>query len=553
MIHIEMIVENVAAPELTFILPDWRPGRYELASYVANIKSIHFNDSNEVELNAHKIKTNQWVIETNKEKSVKVNYTYYAYKMDAGSSVVDDEQIYINFINCLLYAPGRQKEQTEVIVDIPDGFKSTCALIQNDNSVYVASDYFELVDSPFLASDSLKQLTYYSYEKEFNVYIQGDCPLDEGEVIAEFKKFTDYQIKQMRGFPTERYDFLIQSLPYMHYHGVEHKNSTVLVLGPSDRSNKEKYREDLLGVASHELFHTWNVTRIRPVEMSPYNFSMENYYETGFVTEGFTTYYGDLLLARSGVFSDEDYLKELNTLFKRHFENYGRHNLSLVDSSFDLWIDGYKKLLPGRKVSIYVKGAITSLMLDLSIRKKTLNESSLDDVVMDLWEGFGKISKGYSKEDVYHIVRKYLKDEADHFIQEYYEGITPVEDELTKLLDYIGCKLVVESHPETLASLYGVRIEAKGERNLITEIVLDSAAEEYLSVGDEIMNLDEIKGAASENVSDSEFKLIRNTKQTRITLTPTEERFFGLYRIEKNDMASEQAQSNYTVWISGNH
>jgi predicted metalloprotease with PDZ domain len=133
----------------------------------------------------------------------------------------------------------------------------------------------------------------------------------------------------------------------------------MIVLGPDDEG--EGLYADLLGVSSHELFHAWNIIRIRPKEMLPYDFTKENYFRTCFVAEGCTTYYGDLFLKRAGVFNDETYIKELQVYMKRHFENSAHATQSLTDSSFDLWLDGYEKGIPNRKVSVYHKGALVGI------------------------------------------------------------------------------------------------------------------------------------------------------------------------------------------------
>ncbi|MEQ6121789.1 PDZ domain-containing protein [Reichenbachiella sp. MALMAid0571] len=551
-IHITMYINDINSEELELILPDWRPGRYELSNYVSNIKEFKIFSKNEDVVDFRKKEKNKWIANTSKHKGIKIKYTYYANRMDAGGSVVNEEQVYINFINCLLYYQGMLDQQLEVSIDVPVNYLSSCSLQKKENNTYLAKNYAELVDSPFISSESLKRLIYHSASTEFNIYILGECPLEDAQIINDFKKFTDLQIKQMNGFPSGKFDFIVHSLPYRHYHGVEHQNSTVLVLGPNTAESKEKYCMDLLGVASHELFHAWNVTRIRPAEMMPYDYSKENYYETGFVTEGFTTYYGDLFLARSGVFDEIQYLNELNTIFKRHFENYGRHNLSLTDSSFDLWIDGYKKLLPSRKVSIYVKGATVALMLDLTIRKHSSNQHSLDDIMTELWNNFGKIEKGYSKQDVYDLINKYAGAQANAFIEKYYEGIVPVENELKELLAYIGCELTTKNHPESSASLLGFRTETNSLGTIITEIAPNSIAEKHLSVGDEILTINEKKVVEegltlfSENCT---LLIKRNHKEKLVTLLANDERYYQIYEITRDSHATDQCKENFKLWI----
>src|SRR6476469_7455228 len=190
-----------------------------------------------------------------------------------------------------------------------------------------------------------------------------------------------------------------QILPFKHYHGVEHNNSTVIVLGPAAQLMTEALYKELLGVSCHELFHTWNIKQIRPAEMLPYDFTRDNYFRTCYIAEGITTYYGEYLLARAWVRTAEQYFQELNIVLRKHFDDYGRFNLSLADASVDLWLDGYKPGVPDRKVSVYHKGALVALLLDLTLRRLSHHERSLDDVMRRLWLEFGQPGIGYTEDD----------------------------------------------------------------------------------------------------------------------------------------------------------
>src|SRR6185436_8637769 len=158
----------------------------------------------------------------------------------------------------------------------------------------------------------------------FHIWIQGECRPDFRLLENDFKKFTGKQIEMMGDFPSGDYHFLIQVLPYNFYHGVEHSASTVMAIGPGFELMTEKIYSELIGLASHELFHTWNVKAIRPVEMQPYDYTKENYSRLGYVYEGFTTYYGGLFLSRSGFFTLEKYLSELFIQLQKNHANYGR-------------------------------------------------------------------------------------------------------------------------------------------------------------------------------------------------------------------------------------
>ena len=225
---------------------------------------------------------------------------------------------------------------------------------------------------------------------------QGEIRPKWEKLFSDFEKFIEYQINCFGSFPFKDYYFLFQITPHSAYHGVEHHESTVILLGPSYDVFGKLYVE-LLGVCSHELYHVWNIKGIRPEEMSPYDFSKENYNELGYVAEGVTTYMGDRMLFESGVFSEKQYFNELVKLLKRHYHNDGRKNYSVAASSFDTWLDGYVPGVPGRKVSIYVEGALIAFICDARIRNATNNKKSLHDVMQKMYSNEQKVTS-YDKE-----------------------------------------------------------------------------------------------------------------------------------------------------------
>jgi predicted metalloprotease with PDZ domain len=209
------------------------------------------------------------------------------------------------------------------------------------------------------------------------------------------------------------------------------------------------------------LFHAWNIIRIRPTELLPYDFTRENYFDTCFVAEGVTTYYGDLMLRRSGVFDDDAYLKELQVIVKRHFENNGRAFQSLTESSWDLWLDGYEKGVPDRKVSVYHKGAIAALILDLRIRRLTGHARSLDDVMRQMWVRFGKPFIGYTLDDYRTVAEAVAGEQLTDYFNLCIFGNSPLEEPLNELLAWVGLQVVWEAPTADLPG--GVRLLDTGD------------------------------------------------------------------------------------------
>lgn len=440
-LHITLHIGQADAPSVALQLPAWRPGRYELANYARNMMAVTAQTVDGQPLFVEKTGRERWLLHLNGHTEATVHYGYYARQLDAGGSWLDESQVYINFINCLLYVDHRVDEPCEVRLLMPEHYQVACGAATASRHVISADSYHQLADSPLLASAELGHYAYEVAQTRFNIWVSGDtAALNGPRLRTDFQRFTETQIRLMGDFPVDAYHFLLHLVPQQFYHGVEHENSTVMVVGPAAQVGANMYNE-LIGLASHELFHAWNVCKIRPAELMPYDFARENYFPTGYIAEGVTTYYGDLLLARSGFFDFETYCFELCRTLNRHFMNSNAAHLSLVQSSFDLWVDGYTAGVPNRKVSIYHKGALAALILDLEIRELTRDEKSLDDVMRGLWHRFGKTGIGYTHADYVQIVEETAGVSMSGYFETCILGTAPLQDRLAKVLQYVGLGL----------------------------------------------------------------------------------------------------------------
>ena len=447
-IDVECEVENISTDTIELQLPAWRPGRYELQSFAKNIQRFQVFDENNALLITKKTTKDRWKVQTNGAKKITVKYNYYANIVNAGSSFVDEKVFYVNPVNLCVYAEGRMNEKCFLELQISDNEQVAGLTTSQENSNFASfHDFYHLADTPFIISRTLKHDAYKIGKVKFNLWFEGVFSRENFEQIkTDFKKFTEEQIKIFGEFPEAEYHFITWILPTPYYHGVEHRNSTMQVLGPNNQDFEELYT-DLLGLASHELFHTWNICKIRPVELLPYDYTKENYFPTCFVAEGLTTYYGDLMLYRSGVFSKKQYLKELEACYKRHFDHADRASQSLVESSWDLWLDGYGQSIPDRKVSVYHKGAIAAQILDLSIQKTSNQTRSLDDVLLMLWQRFGKSEngvplRGYSMQDYQDICEEIAQENLDWYFEKCIFGSESLFDLLNNYLQDIDLQVV---------------------------------------------------------------------------------------------------------------
>ena len=239
--------------------------------------------------------------------------------------------------------------------------------------------------------------------------------------------------------------------------------------------------EDLLGVSSHELYHAWNVRRIRPEELLPYDFSKETYSDAGWILEGITTYMGDLYLLKSGVYSLQTFLKQIETTLQKEIQNDGWKNQNILESSFDLWLDGYQPGIPDRKVNIYSHGSIICFCLDIMLLE---NGSSFPEVMWAAWQKFGKPRIGYSQESFW----KLILDQSNETLkfQDFYDRFISGKENLLpyfiEKLALLGIQVKQTPNPDPLAARLGILTS----ENRITKIHPSSPAYSELMLSDEI-------------------------------------------------------------------
>lgn len=508
--YIQITAEiNVSGKETTVYFPAWRPGRYELGDFAKNVNHFQIFNGDGSALEYQKSNKNTWVVQTAGCSTITIKYSYYATDLNAGSTFLDASQLYVNPVNCCLFTDETYNDPITVQLNIPQSWEVAHPL-KVENNVFVAANYDELADSPFICSAGLQKTTYKVEETTFYIWFNGIVKPNWERLKKDFIAFTETQIKSFGSFPTEEYHFLIQVLPYQTYHGVEHSKSTVITLGPSYAVFEELYKE-LLGVSSHELYHTWNVKSIRPSEMVPYDFKKENYSKLGYIAEGVTTYMGDLMLYKSGVFNLEQYLLEMNKQIQKHMDNFGRFNYSVAASSFDTWLDGYSAGAPGRKVSIYTEGCLLAFILDIHLLKYSDNKKNLDDVMRSLYENYGALGKGITEKDYQHEIEKITEVSMQWYFDDYVNGTKAYTSLLIDCLKYIGLEYHTEPVASDFSAYLGAKIMEVSNETIIVALypggALDLAG---AMIGDKVISMNSM---SINNDADRWAKFFRNDKK----------------------------------------
>lgn len=563
-LDIEYIIDRVQSEFVEIQLPAWRPGRYELGNFAKNIQKWQAFDQDERPLKFEKLTKDRWKVQTTDCNRVHIRYNYFSNELNAGSTFLDPTQLYVNPVNCFLFVPSRMQEACEVELNLPSTYKVACGLPQELNGTHTmlkATDFHELADSPFIASNSLQHNKFDCDGIEFNFWFQGECRLDWAKLENDFSRFCRFQLQMMKKAPFSEYHFLFQLLPYRMYHGVEHVNSTVIALGPGCNLMKDHLYEDLLGVSCHELFHAWNIKTIRPVEMQPYDYTQENYSRLGYVCEGVTTYYGDLLLSRCGVFTEAQYIQTFNERLQKHVDNFGRYHLSVADSSFDTWLDGYVPGVPNRKTSIYDEGCLLAFAADLFVRKHSKNTCSLDDVMVHLYEEFALKQKGYSAADYKGIVEHYANRSFDLISGEYINAAADYRPLLQEAMEYIGCELAefpaLRYHEHAL----GIKVsESNGPCKVIAVYPASVADTAGISPQDEIVGINTIPLKADQQGSsftdwchyfaDQPLVLTLSSafRIRQVKVIPVPGSYYKIIKMQKKASASLEQKVNYRLW-----
>lgn len=516
------------------------------AKNISHVKAL--NASNE-KITTYKTAKDQWLIACKSEEQITFEYFYCAAELNAGSTYVNSQMLYVNPVNCIPFLPGRAHEK--YTVEILDSYAHLSTGLPHEGNKMFAQNFDELADSPFVAAHNREVISQEIEGVVFKAHVFGQTNLDLERFWSDVKAYTELQLSIFKEFPVQHYNYLLHFTPYFMHHGVEHTTSTVIVMGHGENFDREEKYQEMLAICSHELFHTWNVKTLRPVEMMPYDFTKENYTQLGYVDEGVTTYYGDLCLRRSGIWDNELWKHSLEKWLNTHHRNYGRYSYSVADSSVDTWLDGYTPGVPWRKVSIYNEGALLSMILDIELIAATNGQKSMDDVMQQMYQQFAKNNVGYSVEDYWKTLELTGLPNANEFKTKIAENATDYSQYLQKAFEKIGVELTW--FPSTIATerLFGFSIDIQMGKSKVTSVCMNSAADlGGLWYGDEILEIDGI--AVDRNVNflieattTTQLLILRNGVQFELTLHSKPE----LPIIQQSHVAFPENNALFDYWI----
>lgn len=473
-------------------MPAWRPGRYVFQNFARLVQEFDAGGRP-----WERVDKDTWRIHGS--GALEARYRCYANVLDGGGSLYDGRELYVNGISSFMAVDGRLDEPCTLRIDCPADWSLAAPLHVRDR-VLVAKSFHELVDSPLIASPTIDTSGFDVLGLHCHVHIQGSGNYDMERIKHDLEKIVEQQLALFgRGsLPFSDYHFLYHLMPYRFSHGVEHAGCASMVIGPSDEFDTTALYDRFLSLSSHELFHVWNVKRFRPDALVPYDYWRARCTPLLYVAEGFTSYYGDLTLARTEQWSRSRYFQALADEVSKVRNAAGSHIRTLEDASWDVWNSGYGAAPPTSTVSFYSKGELVGLLLDIEIRRRTENRRSLDDVMRRLDVTFGDGRHGYTRDDFQGIAEEVVGKSGS--LDGFFTRCARTTDELPieETLEWCGLELIRTAEHDKPEARLGMAIEEQGMHNVIKTVHPDGpAAEAGVEPGDVLLTFDGRRASAT--------------------------------------------------------
>ncbi|MDM1763553.1 MULTISPECIES: PDZ domain-containing protein [unclassified Acinetobacter] len=497
---IHVTLRFLAQPTQILSLPTWIPGSYLIREFAKHIESVKAYDEAGRQLKITKFEKNQWRLYNTDYELITVEYDVYAYDLSVRGAYVDQTRLYVNPACVCLGLQDQEHSPIELEIFLPEELKhfqiatglSAKSLVKGRYTLK-ADNYAQLIDAPFELADQ----TRFSFEAHgiaHEFVVSGQHAMNAERMKQDIEKICSTEIAMFGSAPFENYTFMTMATGNS-YGGLEHPNSTSLITPRDDLPKADEPVEPsadyqrFLGLCSHEYFHSWLVKFIRPENLATYDLNKESLTSLLWIFEGFTSYYDDLILYRSGVISQASYLKLLKTQIDRYLQNPGRFIQTVSESSFDAWIKFYRQDENSNNAgtSYYNKGCLVALCLDLGLRIKG---SSLDLVMRKLYENTQKGIQ-VNERTIFDICQELT---GDHWGEQINHLINTTEElPLDQLFPEFGIQFELKNE-KTLA--FGLKVAEKPEGVLIQQVRRDGAgANAGLSANDVIIAIDGLKAS----------------------------------------------------------
>jgi predicted metalloprotease with PDZ domain len=578
LLEVEVRIKS-ASPmaEMELVMPVWTPGSYLIREFERHVQDFVATSVAGQPLTWNKINKNTWRVAALGAREWRASYRVYANELSVRTNELNSDHAFWNNAALLMYPEGFLHAPSTLQVVAPQHWKVATGLptVSGHKNSFRAENFDVLYDSPVEVSN-FKTLSFEVKGVPHRIVIDGEGNYDPERMRADVKKIVETEVALMGGeIPYHDYTFILH-LRANTGGGLEHLNSTVLgyprfgfgpergegVSSAAPAAQPQRTYRGFLSLVAHEFFHLWNVKRIRPDALGPFDYTKENYTKLLWVAEGITDYYARLVLRRAGLISDNEFLRENATAIQDLQKTPGRFVQSAEESSFDAWIKYYRQdeNSINSQISYYDKGAILGLLLDLEIRKRSHGAKSLDDVMRYLYAEFYKKGRNYTPLDFQKISELMAGSSLESFFAGYVRGREELD--YNAALAAAGLRLDTTgadgpSQPKQKAFL-GADLAQEQDRLMIRRVYAGSPAyEQGLNAGDEIVALNNMRATkefldarlAEKRPGDSITLTIFRFDNLSTLAVKLGQDAPGSYRIVPVDKPSEEQRRIYQSWL----
>ena len=488
---IEMHISGLKQNILDLKMPVWTPGSYLIREFAKNIESFSAAAGNRPVVSP-KINKNTWRITTKGIPAVTIKYRVYANEISVRTSYIDASHGFLSTSGIFIYPANMLHHPSTIhIKPYKDWAKVSTSLemVNGDPFTRVSPNFDILFDSPIEVGNQ-DVFGFDASGVKYEICMYGGGNYNKERLRKDLHQIVEQETAIYGENPNKHYVFIV------HNHlkgggGLEHLSSTVL--GASrDAYSSEKGYQNFLSLAAHEHFHLWNVKRLRPIVLGPFDYDNENYTTNLWIAEGFTEYYQGIAVRRTKLYPPENYLDVLAGEFNILENLPGKNVQTVAESSFDAWIKAYRpnENSANTTISYYNKGAIIAMMLDLEIINSSKGIHSLDDVMKYMYTEYYKTQKrGYTDAEFKKGFEKFAGKKLDDFYKKYINGLTPIDYD--KYLGYAGYKITDELATNNDAALGVTTLTAPNKKVIVTSVIRGTTAYiDGINVNDELIAID---------------------------------------------------------------
>lgn len=468
-------------------MPVWTPGSYLVREYARHVQDFAVNDAGGRALVWNKINKNTWQVDTKGASEIVATYRVYSNELTVRTNELNDEHAFWNNAALLMFPKGQLAAQSTLRV-VPFGdWKVATGLpkVVGQANTFRAPNYDVLYDSPFEASN-YNEVSFTVQGKPHRFVITGEGNYDLKALARDGAKIFEEGYKIFGELPYDDYTIIVN---LRGGGGLEHLNSTALQWNRFGFKPAARYRA-FLSLVAHEVFHLWNVKRLKPDALGPFDYENENYTKLLWVAEGTTSYYEGVLLRRAGLMSDKEILGSKAAAITALQSRPGRFETSLEEASMDAWIKYYRQdeNSINNQISYYDKGEIVNMMLDITIRTASKGAKSLDDVLRHLYDEFYKKGRNFTPEDYQKVSEMMAGKSLDDFFAKYVRG--EAEIDYAGIMNGIGLKVVASQSNKGKAYIGADTAEEAGRLTIRTVPAGTPAYDQGLNTGDQIVAID---------------------------------------------------------------